>query len=214
MVRMRTTAIRHGGRRRGGLATRLMAAALLTVPPAILADADAEARAAIERLHGALVDVAAIEPAPDLAERYAALAPVIAETHDLASMSRFTVRRHWRDWTEAERTAFVEAFTRLSITTYASRFASIAPENFEILGSEPEGDDRVRVRALIHRREGDPVTLDYLLEDSDAGYRIVMVFNDDVSELSMKRSEYDEILATGDLDDLIAELEVQIDALL
>ena len=174
--------------------------------------ADDEATAVIERLHRALVDVAATEPAPTLEQRYTRLEPVVLATHDLHRMGRFSAGRHWRAWTESERAAFIDAFTRLSIASYASRFASIGPENFEILGSEAIGD-QFEVNARIHRPEGDPVALDYVLERSDDAWRIVMISTDGVSELSMKRAEYGGILAEGGIDDLLAAIQSQIDAL-
>jgi len=192
------------------------------------ADIIEESVATIARLHDALVETAAIEPPLLLNERYARLAPVVVATHDLDRMARYAAGRAWRGWSESDQARFAEAFGRLSIATYASRFAGIGRENFEILGAEPDRGEAVRVHALIHRSDDDPVALDYVLEreaaagpdaapDSDtagseaaAGPRIVMVYNDGVSELSMRRSEYSAILEAGSLDDLLAEIEAQI----
>ena len=173
------------------------------------AAAEDDAIAAIERLHASLIEVAETEPALSLQQRVELLSPVIGETHDLTAMGRLTVRRYWRDMSEMERVEFVDVFERLSITTYASRFASIGPETFEILGAVI--DDRyVTVEAIIRRDDGDDVPMDYQLELTGESWRIVHVVADGVSELSLMRSEYSEILDSGGLDDLIVEIESQI----
>ena len=172
--------------------------------------AEDDAMAVIERLHQALVEMAAIEPKPGLAERYALIAPVIRATHDLTGMGQFTVRRGWRDMSETERTNFVDVFERLSITTYASRFASIGPDNFELLQSEATDDQSVTVEAIIHRNDGDDVPMEYLVELEDENWRIVHVRSDGVSELSLMRSEYSGVLDSEGIDDLIAVIESEI----
>jgi len=168
-----------------------------------------DAVAVVGRLHAALLEVAAIEPAEDLATRYAALAPVVRETHDLTTMGRLTVRRFWRTWSEAERESFLEAFEALSITTYASRFASIGPDTFGISGGEQVSDNRVEVRAVIHRRDADDVSMDYTLQPVDGHWRIVNIIADGASELSLMAAKYYDILESGNFDDLIAELEAE-----
>jgi phospholipid transport system substrate-binding protein len=175
---------------------------------------DDEAVAVIARLHGAIVAMAADQSASDLEQRIQALAPVIAATHDLESMGQSTVRRFWRNWDDDQRRQFLATFERLSVTTYASRFGSVGPDVFEILGGEVSdgADAEARVHALIHRPDDEPVAIDYDLEYSDGSWRIVQVYADRVSDLSLMRSEYYEILGSGDFDELIAAIESDIAA--
>lgn len=190
----------------------LAVAALLLAARSHAEPAD-DAAAVIEGLYSALVAAAAAEPEPTLEQRIEALAPVIESTHDLATMGRITVRRFWTGWTDTERERFLDAFERLSVTTYASRFAAVGPDTFAILGAEPVGDNRVEVNALIRRQDADDVPMDYLLQLDDTGWRIVNVEADGVSELSLMRSKYFDVLESGRLDDLIAEIEAEIEAL-
>jgi phospholipid transport system substrate-binding protein len=193
-----------------GVAVALLSLALAAGQDAHASAEDA-ARAVVERLHRALVETAAMEPAPGLAARYAALAPVISETHDLATMGRITVRRHWRDWTDAERAEFSDVFARLSITTYASRFASIGRDAFEIVASEPVNDRRIEVRAIIRPKDGETHTLDYILDADGDDWRIVNIVADDTaSELGLMASDYNDVLSNGDFSDLIATIEAEI----
>jgi phospholipid transport system substrate-binding protein len=187
--------------------------ALLAVTPAAMASPVDDATAVIQRLQAALVAAAAVEPDPGHAGRYERLAPVIAETHDLETMGRLTVRRFWREWSEGERAAFNAAFERLSIATYASRFAAVGPETFGIVGGAEEGEARVEVRSLVRRKDGQDVPIDYLLQLEDGDWQIINVFADGASELSLMASEYYAILESGGFAALLAELESRIAAL-
>jgi phospholipid transport system substrate-binding protein len=176
---------------------------------AAFAFADDEPVDVIGHLHQALVDAATAEPALDFAARYERLAPVIVETHDLATMGRVTVRRFWPKMTETERTRFSDAFERLSIASYASRFASVGPETFGIIGTEPIGSGRVRVNAVIHRRDADDVPMEYQLDAKTGRWRIVNVVADGVSELSLMASGYAATLEAEGFEGLLADIAAE-----
>jgi phospholipid transport system substrate-binding protein len=194
-----------------------VAAALLTAcfgfAQLAVADPADDAAAVIGRLQGALVDAAGLEPDPGFPARYDRLAPVIADTHDLATMGRLTVRRFWREWSETERATFTDAFVRLSTATYANRFAAVGSDSFAILGATEDSAERVQVQAVIRRRDADDVPLDYLLQLVDGRWRIINVFADGASELSLMASEFYAIVESAGLAALIAEIETRIDAL-
>jgi phospholipid transport system substrate-binding protein len=65
------------------------------------------------------------------------------------------------------------------------------------------------VTAAVGRANGEPVTLEYLLHESDGRFRIINIVADGVSDLALKRAEYQAALAAGTLDDLIGRLESQ-----
>jgi phospholipid transport system substrate-binding protein len=169
--------------------------------------------AVVESLHEGLTDVAS--QSLDLAQRYERLLPLIERTHDLPYIAELTIRRQWRNLSAAERERFVEAFERLSVTTYASRFAGVAPGAFEEHGAaEPQGESgRIEVRSAIVRGDGSKVPLDYLLHETDQGWRIVNILADGVSDLALKRAEYQQALEKGTIDDLIAVIDAQTAAL-
>jgi ABC-type transporter MlaC component len=128
-------------------------------------------------------------------------------------MGRLAAGRHWRSWSHAERDTFLELFRRLSVTQHASNFASLAPEAYDIVASEPTADGQlIQVGVVIRRQDGaEDVTLDYMLESDGERWRIVNVVRMGISsELSALRSEYHSILTDGDLNALLAELEAQI----
>ena len=143
-------------------------------------------------------------------ERYRALEPAIVKTHDLPYIAEFALRRQWATLGVPERQRFIAAFRRLSIMTYAARFGTVARDAFRpIETGEPDANGRVQVTTAI-KREGQPdVTLEYLLQRDGESWRIINIVADGVSDLALKRAEYQRVFAAGGIDGLIAELEQQ-----
>ncbi len=176
-------------------------------------DACVDPRACIETLHQGLVNLSGSAAERNLEVRYARLEPLISTTHDLAYIARVAVRRHWSGFSVEEQEAFVEAFSRLSVMTYASRFVTLSDDTFRILEVNESGTDRAQVVASISREPQPDIPMEYLLQESAGSWRIVNVIADGVSDLALRRAEYQRILADGSADDLIAELERQIEDL-
>ncbi len=167
----------------------------------------------VERLHTGLVELSAKSDQASLEQRIERLRPLITATHDLAYIAELTIRREWGDLSASERERFVDAFERLSIATYAGRFADLERDPFRVRERhEPDGG-RARVSAEIDTRDGEPIPLDYVLAERDGRWKIINIVADGVSDLALKRAEYRRILADGNMDDLVAELEAQVDAL-
>jgi phospholipid transport system substrate-binding protein len=142
--------------------------------------------------------------------RYRALEPVIAATHDLPYIAEFALRRQWGSLAAEDRERFVAAFRRLSVMTYAARFGNVAPDAFRsVEAGAPDANGRVQVTTAIKREGQADVSLEYLLQQEGASWRIINIIADGVSDLALKRAEYQRILANGTIDDLIAELDSQ-----
>lgn len=182
------------------------ALAILGAAPVLGQQSEATPQATVEALHRALIEAAR---RTEVEERYRVLEAVVTATHDLPYIAEFALRRQWPALSAADRERFVAAFETLSVMTYASRFANVDADTFTITGSEPAASGRTTVTATVARANGEPVTLEYLLQRTDDGWRIINIVADGVSDLALKRSEYQAALASGTLDDLIAELEAQ-----
>ena len=57
------------------------------------------------------------------------------------------------------------------------------------------------------------VSLEYLLQQDAMGWRIINIVADGVSDLALKRAEYQRVFASGGIDGLVAELEQQSERL-
>lgn len=156
--------------------------------------------------------IAAREPTID--ERYRALEPTIVATHDLPYIAEFALRRQWASLTDDQRQRFVDAFERLSVMTYAARFKNVASDAFRALeAGEPDASGRVQVATAIKREGEADVSLEYLLHETPEGWRIINIVADGVSDLALKRAEYQRVFASGGIDGLVAELTQQTERL-
>jgi phospholipid transport system substrate-binding protein len=173
---------------------------------------DADAVATVDRLHAALLDIMQNAESLGYGGRHDRIAPVIQESFDLRFITRFALGRYWSDLSVERRDTIVDVFSRWTIAHYASRFDGYSGEQFETISSEPARRGREFVRTVL-RVNNDPaenVTLDYLLQETDAKWRIVNVIANGVSDLSLKRADYGAVIKSQGLDNLIAKLNGQI----
>ena len=163
-------------------------------------------RAVVEQFHRGLVELAAGSD-DDVGVRAAALEPLVKASHDLSYIARFTLRRQWPQLSEAQRADFVRAFSTLSVMTYAARFGSVSPTTFSIHGSVPASRGRVQVEAAINPTDAAPIALNYLLHNRDGQWRIINIIADGVSDLALKRAEYQRVFEQQSFAGLLAHLE-------
>jgi len=165
--------------------------------------------ATVASLHRGLIAARQAHPGTNVGERYRALEPLIKQTHDLPYIAEFALRKQWPALSENDRQRFVAAFERLSVMTYASRFKNVSADTFKSGGAATVQSGRAHVLASIARKDQPDVPLDYMLEQKDGAWRIINIIADGVSDLALKRAEYQGILAKGSIDDLIEDLETQ-----
>ncbi len=198
------------------LLTSLLSGALLwAAAPVWAADPEpappgVSAQTVVTHLHETLLEVMQNATSLGYAGRLERLSPVIDDAYDLQRVARVTVGRHWRGWSAARQQQYLALFRRLILATYAYRFNGYSGEHFEVgeVIATERGDRRVQ--ALLVRPNDPPVRFDYLLRERGNGWRIINVVTDGVSDLALKRAEYNAILKRDGFDSLIATLEAQI----
>ena len=169
--------------------------------------------ACIEALHDGLISLSLEQSPGGLAQRFQRLEPLIVATHDLPYIAEFTVRRHWERFDDEGREAFIQTFQRLSVMSYASRFVALSEDTFSIQEASVLLSGRAQVIARITRAEPPDIPIEYVLHQDGAGWRIINVVADGVSDLALKRAEYQRVLGEGSVADLLDVLEQQIAAL-
>ena len=165
--------------------------------------------ATVASLHRGLIAASQSSPGASVDARYRTLEPLIEKTHDLRYIAEFALRKQWPMLSETDRQRFVAAFEKLSVMTYASRFKNVSANTFKSAGPATIESGRAHVLTTIPRQGQPDVSLDYMLEQKDGAWRIINIIADGVSDLALKRAEYQRILGSGSIDDLIKELEAQ-----
>jgi len=146
--------------------------------------------------------------------RFELLEPVVRETFNMTYIAEFTIGRYWKTLTEEQKAALIEAVTRLSAATYASRFDEYSGERFVILDQKETKRGDLIVLTNIIDAKGKPVDINYLMRRSDSSWRIVDVhLKGTISELATRRSEYTSVMKREGFDGLIAAIDKRITAL-
>ncbi len=161
----------------------------------------------VENLHQSLISVMKKADALGLQGRYRQLHDPISAAFHLNLMIRIAVGSSWNTATQSERDELYAAFTRLSVSTYASRFDGYSGQTFRTKGmrTAPRGVQLVDV--AIESPDDNPIPLTYVLKKSNGAWQIVDVLLDTgISELAVRRSEFAAILRQRGTAGLISTL--------
>jgi hopanoid biosynthesis associated membrane protein HpnM len=160
----------------------------------------------IETLHATLLDAMKMGQSAGVKARYAALKPNLEAIYNFQRMIEVATGSYWTTADAEMQAKLTASFARMSIMTYADRFRSYDGEEFRILGQRPGPRDTVLVDTEIDRgpnarlAPGDTrtVPITYAMALDDGKWRIVDVLLDrSISELALRRSEYNGILRDG-----------------
>jgi phospholipid transport system substrate-binding protein len=143
------------------------------------------------------------------------LDPVIKATFDLATMTRLAVGPAWEKFTPAQQQGAIDAFTKVTVATYANQFDGFNGEVFDVDPTpKARGADKV-VETKLTPNGQPPVPLNYLMRGQGDQARIVDVYlNGTISQLATRRSEFSAAVQQGGADALIQGLQQQVEKLL
>ena len=194
----------------------LMAAVLTTgflafAPAAFAAPAD-PAAARVDTFDNTLL--ATMKSGGGVKERARKLTPAVDAAFDIPTMTRFAVGPKWAQMTPAQQKPLIDAFTRLSVASYAHNFDKYGGERFEIDPNvQTRGADKIVQVKLIPPHDK-PVNLIYRMRQTPEGWKIIDVYYDGVSQLTTRRSDFAQPVATGGAEGLLSHLNVLTDKLL
>ena len=174
--------------------------------PADQAEVDADAAAAgevVAAFHRALVEVLQTS---EHSAREALLQPQITAAFDVHRISTISLGRTWRTLSDEQQTAFIELLTTLITATYADRFDSNSGQRFVTDEVEAVKSGFV-VRTRLTRINAEDVSLHYFLR----GGRIFNVVADGVSDLSLRRADYNSIIKSQGYEALLAHIADKIE---
>jgi phospholipid transport system substrate-binding protein len=138
--------------------------------------------------------------------RYEELSPAILRTFDIPFMTRLAVGPSWTDLPDAEKRALADAFGHYVTATWARRFDSYSGETLEVVGERPYGAEEL-VETRIVPKDGDPVSISYLMRENGDAWQIADVYlSGTVSQLAVERSEFRSVLNAEGADGLIVKL--------
>jgi len=181
-------------------------------PPAL---APERAATTLDRFYATLLDTMRDAKRLGVEGRYRKLDPAVRAAFDLPAMARISVGPAWSGLSPGTQGALVDAFARMSIATYASRFDGFSGEKFVVDPNVERRGNDVIVRTRLLPTDHEPVPLNYLLHAVGGEWKIVDVYlNGTISELATRRTEFTALLKRADGDALVADLRARADRML
>ena len=201
----------------GLLAAAGFAALLIMASPPIAASAKADSSPVetVQAVNEALLHVMQNAEGLGFQGRQDFLAPVLTETFEFSAMARLAAGRYWERFSDDEKRELVARFTDLSVSTFAARFDGYSGESWRIEGTSkaPRGGTIVQNRLITGK--GNVIAINYLMHRTEAGeWRIIDVYLDgNISELALRRSEFNSVLRSGGVRLLFDQIAQQVDRL-
>ena len=201
------------------LSRRLMLALLplavaARVPGAGAADAGS-GPATIERFYDQLLAVMKQAKRLSFDERYNRLAPAVSGAFDLPLMTRIAVGPGWAQIPADKQQRLTAAFSRYTVSMYASRFDDYGGERFEVAPVASPNPNGLLVTSRLVKSNGEAVSLNYLMRQEGGGaWKVIDVYlSGAVSELAARRSEFIAVLQRNGADGLVQLIEQRTAAL-
>jgi phospholipid transport system substrate-binding protein len=166
----------------------------------------------IERFHNALIEAMKGGAKLGFEGRYQLLAPVIDASFDFSSIARLALGSEWVKLTPSQRQSMMKTLKEYTIANYASEFDSYSGERFKVDGQQQLREGIELVKSTFTSGNGNTThSFDYLLHPIGGTWEIINVVVDGISDLSLKRAEYTQIIADQGFGALIHKLQLSID---
>jgi len=126
---------------------------------------------------------------------------------DCEEATRLAVGRSWREASPEQRKKLTDEFRRMLVRTYSSAVSTYQGQTMKVLPvrMKPE-DTEATVRNQYIRSGAKPVSIDYSMRKTDAGWKIFDIVVEGVSLVITYRSEFDAVVKQQGIDGLIKAL--------
>ena len=122
-------------------------------------------------------------------------------------MTRLAVGVNWRQASPEQQKSLVNEFRTLLVHTYAATFVAYRNQTIDIRPLRMDAKDtEVVVKSQINQPGGKPLTVDYRMEKTDAGWKVYDVVVADLSLVQNYRGSFETEVRKGGIDGLIKAL--------
>jgi phospholipid transport system substrate-binding protein len=187
----------------------LALAAIPLARPARADTAPAGATATISRFNEALVAVMKSSGQVEFARRFQALAPAVDQVFDLPAVLAVSVGPSWASLSPDQQGRLLDAFRRYTIASYVASFDNYSGQRLTVSPTTRDlGAGRVVVQSQITPVNGNATELDYVMQQTQAGWKVVDVLAaGSISRVAVQRSDFRHLLSNGGGDALLASLQ-------
>lgn len=130
---------------------------------------------------------------------------------DFEVMGRLSLGRYYRKLTDSQRTTYQQEFKQLLTNTYGHTTDDYTDEDVNVTADRKESDGDFTVQTHITgTKDGkggqDIATVDYRLRNQDNQFKVIDFTIDGVSIVSNYRSQFQDIMTNGGIDQLLKML--------
>jgi len=192
------------------LATLLFVLAAASPTPARAASTEApvqELRNRVDRAVQVMTDPAVKGPSK-VSERRARVRKIADEIFDFPEMAKRSLGVHWQELAAGDRERFVQLFSDLLDRAYFEKIDSYNGEKVTYLPSKVEGD-QATVSTRVVTEKGTDIPVEYRMRQGGGRWMVYDVIIEGVSLVSNYRAQFDRIIRTASVGDLLKRMEAQ-----
>lgn len=171
--------------------------------------ADVEADAFVKTISNDVLETAKSDKAiqaGDIGKVIALVDQKVMPNVNFEAVTRSAVGPKWREATPEQRAKLMAEFKTLLVRVYAGALTQIKDQTTEITKTQAvPNSSQVVVQSEV-RGKGEPIKLDYRLDKTDAGWKIIDVNVGGIWLVTSYRSQFAQELSAGGIDGLIAKL--------
>jgi phospholipid transport system substrate-binding protein len=184
------------------IATLLICLGAIAAPPARAEEAP---DALIQRLSGE-VAASARDQGLDMARIMALVDNTIMPNVDFPRMTSAAVGRSWRQATPEQQQRLQEEFKALLVRTYAGTLTQLKDQTIRVLPLRARAEDSEATVRTSVRGHGDAIQVDYRMQKSAAGWKIIDINVLGVWLVETYRGQFGAEITSRGIDGLIAAL--------
>ncbi len=145
-----------------------------------------------------------------LEDRESKLRAIVGESFDVRTIGRFVLNDGWDKANAEEREEYLELFADYVLQVYTQRLGGYSGQQLEIESSKAHKDRDAVVATRIVQEGSDPMSIQWLVRQSDKGMRILDVIIDGKSLALTQRKEFEAIIAREQVSGLLNLLRLKV----
>lgn len=197
----------HGLARRDVLAGAAGLSLALALARPASADTVSAAQGLVTALSGELQKM--VNSGQGLSQQIATFQQIIGRYADMGPVAASILGQPWRTATDAQKQAFVSAFTGYFARKYGNTFSQYKNASIQVTGAKDAGKSGVLVNSSVIRPGQENVAVDWQISDRSGSAKVVNLIIEGVSMLANERAEVGAMLdaSGGSLDGLITKMK-------
>ncbi|MDX5364072.1 MAG: ABC transporter substrate-binding protein [Pseudazoarcus pumilus] len=146
----------------------------------------------------------------DVSRAVESIEKIVLPHFDLRRMTMLAVGRDWRNATAEQQQRLINSFYDMLVRTYSNALTEYRNQTvaFRPLRMNP-GDRTVRVQTEVQQPGGQPIPVDYMLEQNGKAWKVFDVVIAGVSLVTNYRGTFAQEIRAGGIDGLIRALETR-----